>query len=168
MMIEETAEIRHLAGQIIERCDALMSTIPHCAWPECDELNAGLSSIAARAAEICDCVQAPEYSMGEIRTALMASEKKWDRHRALWLADLLMPFGKYAGQNLGSIPLRYLDTTISTMTPTWLVRRVWDLVDLAQEMPSLEEPSAGCSFFARLKIADDSFDAAQKKYGPSA
>ena len=43
--------------------------------------------------------------------------------------NIQMPFGKYIGQTLVTIPLRYLDETIAVMPPRCLVRQVIRLID---------------------------------------
>jgi len=51
------------------------------------------------------------------------------------ICGIVMPFGKYKGIELRNIPVRYLDETISTMPSTWIVRRVWEVVDWAYSSP---------------------------------
>jgi|GEM_PF-3295619 len=43
--------------------------------------------------------------------------------------NIEMPFGKYHGKTLVTIPLRYLDETIAVMPPTWIVRQVIRLIE---------------------------------------
>ena len=60
----------------------------------------------------------------------------------LGLVDI--PFGKYAGNKIEDIPLRYLDETISVMPNTWRIRRVREFVDLACDLFS-EPTNGGCT-----------------------
>lgn len=46
------------------------------------------------------------------------------------LEEFEMPFGKYKGQRLKNVPLRYLDETICSMPETWFIRQVKNYVDM--------------------------------------
>jgi uncharacterized protein (DUF3820 family) len=64
-------------------------------------------------------LEAVEFQFGLEKTA------------ALSYGSLLMPFGKYEGQQMRDTPLSYLDRTISPMDDSWFVRRVKRFVDAA-------------------------------------
>lgn len=85
-------------------------------------------------------------SVQDIKICLLESERLYDKELMWSLSALEMPFGKYKGQTLDRVPLRYLDETVSVMPATWFVRTVWKFVDLAMMHPMV----AGGAELARV------------------
>jgi uncharacterized protein (DUF3820 family) len=67
---------------------------------------------------------------GTIKPMQIINNLPWpaDVKRMKELSSIRLPFGKYEGLNFGSIPLSYLDRTVSPMPTCWIVRRTIEFV----------------------------------------
>ena len=70
------------------------------------------------------------------------------------IGSIEMPFGKHSGRELRSVPLRYLDETVSVMQPTWFVRRVCDYLDLASRHPMVALMAQGSAKFTNQTMEE--------------
>ncbi len=73
----------------------------------------------------------PSELTKHFKICALESERLYDVDFMEHVGRTEIPFGKYKGQNLCEVPLRYLDETVCVMPATWFVRTVTAFVDHA-------------------------------------